>query len=448
VPSSKPRNEILIAHAEKKEEQQPGTSARAPERHLHGPGPRNSTAARCRPNAEVERCSTPRTATSCSGRTVRGNRGRFQRLGYIEGQLATSPLKIPQREHGPHPRGLLPTKNLHKTDAEGKRKFLDCGPAADQRERPQVLRPASTRTRSPAEARAEQGRPTTRNEQVRHRLCENSTSTTSPDDRKIPRNPFVTGQEVHRQDPLRRPFRWAYSMFHGVWEWFYEHVVFFLLSEPSSPVVRSSSRGPDGMKRPSVDDLMTLASMPPRCRFRPIRHCQLCRSAPYRIPVGKCDPPFFARSCPCVGTFPSQRRSRRGPSSAAAAISAKPGSVSTITEPVNNGQGSMSGPPPLARPGQTRNARRPGDRRTDDRHPELRTVRMDKKQTGRRGSGRQAGDHRRQCSRKGPRWNRTIKTIAYGSNEQGPPASFQAPPASATASYRGMDVCLLDDLEP
>ena len=47
-----------------------------------------------------------------------------------------------------------------------------------------------------------------------------------PEEKKIPREQFVTGLEVRTKvrcgdHPL------GYSLFHGVWEWFYEKVVFF-----------------------------------------------------------------------------------------------------------------------------------------------------------------------------------------------------------------------------
>ena len=48
----------------------------------------------------------------------------------------------------------------------------------------------------------------------------------APEDRHIPRSLFVTGQEVHAR--IRCGDRaMGYSLFHGVWEWFYEKVVFF-----------------------------------------------------------------------------------------------------------------------------------------------------------------------------------------------------------------------------
>jgi hypothetical protein len=47
-----------------------------------------------------------------------------------------------------------------------------------------------------------------------------------PEDRQVPRSLFVTGQEVHARIRCgERPM--GYSLFHGVWEWFYEKVVFF-----------------------------------------------------------------------------------------------------------------------------------------------------------------------------------------------------------------------------
>jgi hypothetical protein len=47
-----------------------------------------------------------------------------------------------------------------------------------------------------------------------------------PPDRWVPREQFVTGLEVRTR--IRCGDRaLGYAMFHGVWEWFYEKVVFF-----------------------------------------------------------------------------------------------------------------------------------------------------------------------------------------------------------------------------
>jgi hypothetical protein len=47
-----------------------------------------------------------------------------------------------------------------------------------------------------------------------------------PEDKKLPRDLLVTGQEVHARIRCG-DHALGYSLFHGVWEWFYEKVVFF-----------------------------------------------------------------------------------------------------------------------------------------------------------------------------------------------------------------------------
>jgi hypothetical protein len=47
-----------------------------------------------------------------------------------------------------------------------------------------------------------------------------------PDDRKVPRTLFASGQEAHVRI-LCGEHALGYSLFHGVWEWFYEKVIFF-----------------------------------------------------------------------------------------------------------------------------------------------------------------------------------------------------------------------------
>ena len=47
-----------------------------------------------------------------------------------------------------------------------------------------------------------------------------------PDDRWVPRNHFVTGLEARTRIRCGN-HALGYTLFHGVWEWFYEKVVFF-----------------------------------------------------------------------------------------------------------------------------------------------------------------------------------------------------------------------------
>ena len=43
----------------------------------------------------------------------------------------------------------------------------------------------------------------------------------------MPRNHFVTGLEVRTRIRCGK-HALGYTLFHGVWEWFYEKVIFFL----------------------------------------------------------------------------------------------------------------------------------------------------------------------------------------------------------------------------
>ncbi len=141
------------------------------------------------------------------------------RLGYYEGNWHVS-LKIPQRNIG-HIRKAFTDAKLHKT--EGDRKYLDVD----------LLLTSASDTKYSARLYEDQ----ISREAVPNRDDHNESEPVVlgfakinlddfPAERIIPRELFASGQEVHVRircgdQPL------GYSLFHGVWEWFYEKVIFF-----------------------------------------------------------------------------------------------------------------------------------------------------------------------------------------------------------------------------
>lgn len=153
------------------------------------------------------------------GRTVRPNEP-IQRLGYIEGQWQIT-LKIPQRNIGKILEAYA-TPELHKTDAEGKA-YLDVDllltSESDRKYMGRLYQDKIAAEAIPNKDDHNESEPVVI-AYVKINMDE------FPADMKVPRELFVTGQEVHAK--VRCGDRaMGRSLFHGVWEWFYEHVVFF-----------------------------------------------------------------------------------------------------------------------------------------------------------------------------------------------------------------------------
>ncbi len=153
------------------------------------------------------------------GRTVRPNEP-IQRLGYTEGAWHIT-LKIPQRNMG-HVLQAFATPNMHKLDAD-KKPYLDVDllltSESDRKYSGRLYQDKMSAEAIPNKDDHNESEPVVI-AYVQINLED------FPDDRKIPRNLFVTGQEVHVKIRCGS-HSLGYSLFHGVWEWFYEHVIFF-----------------------------------------------------------------------------------------------------------------------------------------------------------------------------------------------------------------------------
>ena len=170
------------------------------------------------PNASWRVLSSTNTS-ELTRKTVRPNEP-LMKLGYVDGPWRVE-LKIPQRNIG-HTLNALATPGMYKTDAAGK-KYLDVD----------VLLTSAPDTSYPGRLYADD----IAAEAVPNRDDHNQSDpivlayvrvnlADYPDDKKIPRQLFVAGQEVHTRVRCGN-HALGYSMFHGVWEWFYEKVVFF-----------------------------------------------------------------------------------------------------------------------------------------------------------------------------------------------------------------------------
>lgn len=153
------------------------------------------------------------------GRTVRPNEP-ILRLGYVEGVWHVM-MKIPQRNIG-HVMKALETPGLHKTDVDG-RVYLDVDllvtSDADAKRSGRLYLDDIAAEAIPNRDDHNESEPIVM-AKVKINLSD------FPEDRQIPQALFVTGQEVHAR--IRCGDRaLGYSLFHGVWEWFYEKVVFF-----------------------------------------------------------------------------------------------------------------------------------------------------------------------------------------------------------------------------
>ena len=153
------------------------------------------------------------------GRTVKPNEV-LQRVGNIEGSWQVD-LKIPQRNVGQIMRAFNDA-SLHKTDKTG-RKYLEVD----------VLLSSMPDTRYTGwlylEDLAAEAVPN------KNEHDENEPVITAyvklnlddiPQEKRIPESQFVSGLEVRTRIRCG-DHAMGYAMFHGVWEWFYEKVVFF-----------------------------------------------------------------------------------------------------------------------------------------------------------------------------------------------------------------------------
>lgn len=152
-------------------------------------------------------------------RTVRPNEP-LMKLGYVDGPWRVE-LKIPQRNIG-HIFHALATPGKHKVDPEGNRKYLDVDvllTSAPDASYPGRLYEADIAGEAvPNRDDHNQSDPIV--------LAFVRVNLDDAPGKTIPRELFVAGQEVHTRVRCG-DYPLGYSLFHGVWEWFYEKVVFF-----------------------------------------------------------------------------------------------------------------------------------------------------------------------------------------------------------------------------
>lgn len=152
-------------------------------------------------------------------RTVRPNEPLL-RLGYTEGPWRVE-LKMPQASVG-HVLQAFADSDMHKTDKEGK-KYLDVDV---------LLRSDPSRSypgRLYQEDMAGEATPNRDNHNESEPIVLTYVRVNAEDlpaDQKIPREQFVSGVEVSTRIRCGN-HALGYSLFHGVWEWFYETVIFF-----------------------------------------------------------------------------------------------------------------------------------------------------------------------------------------------------------------------------
>ncbi|MFO0806477.1 MAG: hypothetical protein U0791_25510 [Gemmataceae bacterium] len=153
------------------------------------------------------------------GRTVKPNEV-LQRVGNVEGAWQVE-LKIPQRNVGQIMRAFEDAK-LHKSDAIG-RKYLDVdvllSSMPDTRYLGRLYQDDLAAEAVPNKNEHDENEPVV-TAYIKLNLDD------IPQEKRVPESQFVAGLEVRTRIRCG-DHALGYSMFHGVWEWFYEKVVFF-----------------------------------------------------------------------------------------------------------------------------------------------------------------------------------------------------------------------------
>ncbi len=143
----------------------------------------------------------------------------IQRLGYWEGDWHVT-VKIPQRNIG-HILKAFADENLHKLEGK-KRKFLDVDllltSESDKKYYGRLYEDQIAREAVPNRDDHNESEPIVLGF-IKINLAD------FPEDKKIPRALFASGQEAHIRIKCGDRAL-GYSLFPGVWEWFYEKVVF------------------------------------------------------------------------------------------------------------------------------------------------------------------------------------------------------------------------------
>ena len=156
---------------------------------------------------------------SLSGRTMQPQ-DELLRVGNLEGAWQVE-LKIPQRNVGQINRAFANPK-LHKAEAGGRR-YLDVdvllASMPDTRYLGRLYQDEMAQEAVPNKNEHDENEPVV-TAYVKLNLDD------IPQDKWVPRGQFTTGLEVRTRIRCGE-HALGYSMFHGVWEWFYEKVVFF-----------------------------------------------------------------------------------------------------------------------------------------------------------------------------------------------------------------------------
>ncbi len=144
----------------------------------------------------------------------------LQKLGYTEGEWHIH-VKVPQRNLG-HILKAFTNPDHHQVDEKG-RKYLDVDllvtSESDKKYFGRIYEDELAREVIPNRDDHNESEPVS----VGFVKIDFSNL---PEDRRIPRTLFASGQEVHLRI-LCGKHALGYSLFHGVWEWFYEKVIFF-----------------------------------------------------------------------------------------------------------------------------------------------------------------------------------------------------------------------------
>jgi hypothetical protein len=154
------------------------------------------------------------------GRTVKPNE-ELMRLGNLQGPWHAE-LKIPQRNIG-QVRRAFADPQLHKVEASTGKKYLDVDVLLKSESKTSYLgrlyEDGVTAQAMPNKNEHDE------NEPVVTAYVKLNTDEI-PRDKWVPAEQFVTGLEVSTRIRCGN-HAMGYSLFHGVWEWFYEKVVFF-----------------------------------------------------------------------------------------------------------------------------------------------------------------------------------------------------------------------------
>jgi hypothetical protein len=156
------------------------------------------------------------------GRTMRSHE-ELLRVANLQGNWHVE-LKIPQRNMGQILRAFADPK-LHKEEPDTGRKYLDVdvllSSQPDARYLGRLYRDKISAEAVPSKTDHDETEPV-----VTSYVKLNLDRDDFPVALRIPRDQFVTGLEVRARIRCGE-HSLGYSMFHGVWEWFYEKVVFF-----------------------------------------------------------------------------------------------------------------------------------------------------------------------------------------------------------------------------